>query len=696
MVPGHHFDETNLPSQYLPIVGGRLGQFAKEWEKLTDDSLVLSITRKGYMIELLSKPPLSNFPIPMELPRTIQKRELLLEEILSLVKKGAVEEVLNSGSTPGFYSPIFLVNKKEGSKRPVFNLKPLNPYVEKQKFKMTTPADITKILHTGDWAITMDLKDAYFHVPIHRKSRHMLMFAVLMEGKLRVFQFTSLPFGLTSAPRIFTKMTTPLANCAHAHALILLLYLDDWLLKHPDRLDLIKQRDWLLELIQRLGFILNLNKSNLEPTHHLDTGWIYPPLERVEKIEHKVQKLLPLRVTTAYYFLSMLGVMNSAADAIPLGRLHLRPLQMYLTTHWTMKVQPLSTLIPLYHDQIGHPLQWWLNREYTRSGVKLDTPEPQCLLYSDASKSGWGAHVDDLQAKGTWNHKQSNFHINRLELLAVKYALEEFKHYLRGKSIMIMTDNTSVVYYIKKQGGTKSIPLFLVAREILTFAQTEQMVLRVKHVPGKKNVIADLLSRQDKIVHTEWTLIQSVVDTLFLKWDKPMIDLFATRLNHRLPTFVSPMEDNTAFAVDAMAVSWKGMYAYAFPPYILILQILEKIIRDHPCEVILVAPKWPRQPWYARLLDLLVDYPLVLPPRGDLLFQPHNRFLHKTVTNLGLHAWRLSSNLLKREAFQSQLPGISPQHRENPLEQSMIVSGKSTVIGVINAKLIHSKSLYPN
>lgn len=187
-------------------------KFAKEWRKLTDDPLVLSITRKGYLIDLVSKPPLSAVPIPMQLPKTEQKREILLEEILSLIHIEAVEEVPNSASTPGFYSPIFLVDKKERSKRPVFNLKPLNPYVEKEKFKMTTPSDIIRILHTGDWAINLDLKDAYFHVPIHRKSRHLLRFAVLIEGTMKVYQFKALPFGLTSAPRIVTKMTTPLAN----------------------------------------------------------------------------------------------------------------------------------------------------------------------------------------------------------------------------------------------------------------------------------------------------------------------------------------------------------------------------------------------------------------------------------------------------------------------------------------------------
>ena len=105
-----------------------------------------------------------------------------------------------------------------------------------------------------------------------------------------------------------------------------------------------------------------------------------------------------------------------------------------------------------------------------------------------------------------------------------------------------------------------------------------------------------------------------------------------------------------------MSISWKGIYAYAFPPFVMLGRVLEKILTDHPCELILIAPKWPNQCWYARLLELLVDFPLVLPLRKDMLTQPHNHLRHQSLQAVRLHAWRLSSDPSKRKDFLTQLP----------------------------------------
>ena len=179
-------------------------------------------------------------------------------------------------------------------------------------------------------------------------------------------------------------------------------------------------------------------------------------------------------------------------------------------------------------------------------------------------------------------------------------------------------------------------------------------------------------------------------------WDTPNMDLFATRLNNRLPVFVSPMADPLAVDVDAMSMSWKGMYAYAFPPFVMLGRVLEKVLKDHPCEMILVAPKWPNQSWYARLLELLVDFPLVLPLREDLLFQPHNHQRHRSLPAVCLHAWRLSSDPLQREGFRRQLPIRSHAVVGNPPERSMTANGGSSLVGVLSNRWIRSRLLFRN
>ena len=238
-------------------------------------------------------------------------------ESSSLLDKRAIEELDLASLSTGFYSRIFLVRKKDGDWRPVSDLKSLNQFVRKEKFKMATPRVVTNALHHGDWVVSVDLKDAYFHIPIHKKSRHLLRFAVETDDGLRVFQFRALPFGLTSAPRVFTKVILPLGYLAHMHAVCLLQYLDDWILRSADRSLLAQQTNWLFSVMRRVGLVLNVPKSHLVPTqrlthtgveYHLDEGLMFPPMERVLKIESKVSLLLSVRAVTAYFWLSLLGL----------------------------------------------------------------------------------------------------------------------------------------------------------------------------------------------------------------------------------------------------------------------------------------------------------------------------------------------------------------------------------------------------
>ena len=106
--------------------------------------------------------------------------------------------------------------------------------------------------------------------------------------------------------------------------------------------------------------------------------------------------------------------------------------------------------------------------------------------------------------------------------------------------------------------------------------------------------------------------------------------------------------------------SMEGNVCLCIPPFVMLGRVLEKVQQDHPCEMILIAPKWPNQSWYARLMELLVDFPLALPLRKDLLAQPHNQphnhQRHRSLQAVSLHAWRLSSDPSKHEAFRRQLP----------------------------------------
>ncbi len=268
--------------------------------------------------------------------------------------------------------------------------------------------------------------------------------------------------------------------------------------------------------------------------------------------------------------------------------------------------------------------------------------DPQVTLYSDASNISWGAHSEDFQASGTWTVEEKALSINALELLAVIRALQTDPSCWRGLRILAALDNTSTVAYINHQGGTHSMTLMDLTYNLYEVVRELGASIRARHIPGRLNRTADLLSRSHQIVNTEWTLHRAVAARLWEIWGRPTIDLMATELTAQLPTYISPYPDPHAFAVDAMSCDWTGMDAYIFPPWSMLSAVLNKITRED-CVITLIAPRWPNRPWFPVLLGLLIDVPVALPRRPDLLSMPHNDRAYAQIHSLDLHACRLSS-----------------------------------------------------
>ena len=207
-------------------------------------------------------------------------------------------------------------------------------------------------------------------------------------------------------------------------------------------------------------------------------------------------------------------------------------------------------------------------------------------FFTDASKEGWGDHLNERTARGSWSLPESKLHINYLELKAVFLALKEFQDLCTYKMVLVATGNTTVVSYINKEGGMRSGPLCALLWRILTWCTSHQVTLRARHIPGRLNVVADKLSRLGQTIQTEWSLLQEVFQTICSRWHRPNIDLFATRFNNKLPQFVSPVPDPLATAVDALSLPWEDLDAYAFPPAAILGKVVEKL-QDSPCKRII-------------------------------------------------------------------------------------------------------------
>ena len=138
---------------------------------------------------------------------------------------------------------------------------------------------------------------------------------------------------------------------------------------------------------------------------------------------------------------------------------------------------------------------------------------------------------------------------------AVSLALRDFKDQCQNQTVLVATDNSIVVAYINKQGGTHSAEMCALLWKIMTWCHHHHITLKARHIPGCLNVMADLLSRSNQVQSTEWSLHPQVFKQICQKWFTPHVDLFATHLNHKLPLYVSLVPDPKAWDIDALNIN---------------------------------------------------------------------------------------------------------------------------------------------
>lgn len=354
----------------------------------------------------------------------------------------------------------------------------------------------------GTLLAKVDLESAYRMVPVHPDDRHLLG----MEWDKRLYVDTALPFGLRSAPKIFTALADGLLWIMASQGIREAIhYLDDYLLfGDPDTQECAEALRVMLSLCQQLGVPVSMPKIE-GPANVLTFLGIELDTVRCE-LRLPSEKLIRLKSTlggwstkiscTKRELLSLIGQLQHACKVVRPGRTFLR------------RMIDLSTVAKQLHHHIRltaafrSDLQWWLTFLIKWNGVSMMQAivqkRPEAVITSDAS-GNWGCGAFSSQGcwfQLQWPQQWANVHITIKELLPIVVACAVWGSNWRGQTIQCICDNAAVVAIINS-GRSKDKLAMHILRCLFFFTAHFNVSLFAQHLPGRENVAADALSRDN-------------------------------------------------------------------------------------------------------------------------------------------------------------------------------------------------------
>ena len=496
-MPTTNINLEDLHKRVENFKAGQVKHHLPMWESLTNDPVILDAI-KHHHIEFEAESPTQRIR-PNKIHFSPEEIAIIDAEIAKLVSKEIL--TLVNYTPDSFISNIFIRPKKDGTHRMILNLKPLNEFVDYHHFKMDTFRTALKLIRPGCFMASVDLKDAYYSIPIAEEDRTFLMF----EWKGKYHQFTCLPNGLSSAPRIFTKILKPVYAQLRSNGHTCMGHIDDSLLI-GQTFHLCQQNIMdTVTLFTKLGFTVHPVKSVLQPQQKIDfLGFVLNSItmmvtlteSKAVKVKSACENLLHQRTTTIRSVAQVIGFLVSSFPAVEFAEMHYRHLELdkiCALRESEGNFDAIMTLSPLSRTE----LTWWVNN-VTHTSKAISRGNPNLTLTTDASKVGWGAVCGNTSTGGLWSLEEQGNHINYVELKAALLGLQSLCALINGKHTLVQSNNTTTGSYINAMGGIKSIPCNDMATVIWEWCIQRDIWLSATHIPGSENIEADKESELSK------------------------------------------------------------------------------------------------------------------------------------------------------------------------------------------------------
>jgi len=578
------------------------------WKSIDAPDYVLDWIKQGVPLVFSQEPQPAHFP---NRKLSFKESNFVDTEISKLLKNGSIRRC---HIKPYVVSPISCVPKKGppgDDLRLIIDLRYLNEHILCPSFAQEGIDTVSELIGCADLMVTADFEKGFHHVPVNINYQKYLGF--YHKGVFYVFQV--LCFGLKCSPFYFNKVLRPVVQFLRNNGLRIVLYVDDCLLMSSSS-SVTDHCDFMLQTFADLGWRVNIKKSSLQPESQKKylgfiinsegprgQPWISVPNDRIKSLRKDIVRILQYSSVKVRKLARVAGQCVSMTKAILPAKLLLRNIYRTIATRsdWNSEV--------ILDNGTRIDLNWWIAALESWNGQCMVPKQVTLQLVTDASSTGYGGVIDNMEAAGFWNTRLSFKHSNYRELMAVLLCLKAFAPYIKNQVVQVLSDNITTVAYISHLGGP-SAELSQLARAVWAEAIDLNVELRAKHLAGVENVHADYLSRLESPY--EWRLHPNVFKFMDRLWGPHTCDRFASLMTTQLPVYNSLFYDPLTSGVDALAQQdWAKHNNFVNAPFHLISKILN-VIQNQGAEATIVAPWWPAQPWFADLKRMSVAVPVRL------------------------------------------------------------------------------------
>ena len=600
--------------------------------------------KKGHRKGIVNK--LSKHPIARKLAN---HQRIKIEKEIKLLLELNILSINNSDKI--YPNQVFMLSSDHRSTkdRLIFDMSCLNKSIHNKKFTLTKMSEIIPHIFENQYACTFDIKKAYYHVPINPKYKKFFSFPFNHQN----YSYNAMPFGLCTAPYLFTKFISPILEYLRVnHNITIFSYLDDFLILEKTKAKLQQAISTSIKLFEDLGFLINKEKSLLEPTSKILFLGIQFDLEHntmknsqrlINKMIDQSKLLIKKKKLSRIQLEKFIGLGNFMSYYMKNGRHYLHPIIKITNNYFPYHSRHVSFLNR--SDLKEHLLHW--TKETTYQEIPIPNILPQATLEVDSSNQGWGATLIHNQytsnSQGKWSESEKGQHINTKELLGVLRSLENLPEEIKNMHLAIHNDNKTTTATLAKLGSNRSAIRQEITTKILQELTKKNCTFEIHHIPGKQMVLADFLSRHNHLMPTEIQLsVQAYQNLTSLLGIYPEVDLFATKFNKKNKRYHSSIQDHQAETVNTFTTNWsKYQQLYAFPPPNQIHKILYKWQKEKQGTLLLIAPNWPTKSWYSPLQKMslkkvkipLQDQDLFIITKKGKQFFPADKF-HLTAHQL--------------------------------------------------------------